>query len=104
MSLEPAANAVVEPPPITDAVAGIGAEASSGARADPSHGVERATAHGFLWMTAQTVLNKVVSIGSQVALAWLLDREDFGLISKAFTATAFPALLYQLGVREVLVR
>ena len=46
-------------------------------------------------MTAQTVSSKVFTIGSQVVLAWLLDRGDFGLISKAYAATAFPALLDQ---------
>jgi O-antigen/teichoic acid export membrane protein len=55
-------------------------------------------------MTGQTVVGKVVNIGSQIALAWLLSREDFGVVSRVFSVTAFPALIYQIGIREVLVR
>jgi PST family polysaccharide transporter len=61
-------------------------------------------AHGFIWMSSQTALAKLVGICSQVFLAWLLARDDFGVISKVFAVTAFPALIYQIGVKEVLVR
>lgn len=60
-------------------------------------------ARGVGWLLLQTAGAKIVALGAQVALAWLLRREDFGLLSKTFTVAALPGLLYQVGLREVLL-
>src|SRR4051812_30808575 len=60
-------------------------------------------ARGVGWLLLQTGGAKVVALGAQVVLAWLLRREDFGLLSKTFTVAALPGLLYQVGLREVLL-
>ena len=59
---------------------------------------------GFVWMTLQTIVSKVISVGGQIVLAWLLSDADFGLVALAFTATCFPAQINQVGLKEVLVR
>src|SRR5947207_13037977 len=61
-------------------------------------------AGGFVWMAAQTVASKFVTVAGQVVLAWLLSDNDFGVIALAFTAAAFPAQINQVGLKEVLVR
>src|SRR2546423_4722621 len=59
---------------------------------------------GFVWMALQTIVSKVISVGGQIVLAWLLSDADFGLVALAFTATCFPAQINQVGFKEVLVR
>src|SRR4051794_31160942 len=60
-------------------------------------------ARGVGWLLLQTGGAKLIALGAQVVLAWLLRREDFGLLSKTFTVAALPGLLYQVGLREVLL-
>src|SRR4051794_5318839 len=60
-------------------------------------------ARGVGWLILQMGGTRVVAVVAQVVLAWLLRREDFGLLSKAFTVAALPGLLYQVGLREVLL-
>jgi PST family polysaccharide transporter len=61
-------------------------------------------ARGFAWMTAQTIAAKVVTLGGQVVLAWLLTREHFGLIGLAYTVMGFASVIQQGGLRQVLVQ
>jgi PST family polysaccharide transporter len=61
-------------------------------------------ARGAVWMALQSVLSKVAGIAGQLILAWLLAREDFGLVSLAYAWTALPSVIQQIGAREVLVR
>ncbi len=70
----------------------------------PAPAIGGRTARGLAWMSGQTVVAKLVNLAAQIVLVWLLDKSDFSLILKAFTACAFPALLYQIGTREVLIR
>jgi len=58
---------------------------------------------GFAWMALQTVIAKIISIGGQIVLAWLLSDSEFGLVALAYTATSFPAQINQVGLKEVLV-
>lgn len=51
----------------------------------------------------QTVFGKGTGIITQVALAWLLLPEHFGLVGLALTVSAFVGLLMQAGIREVLI-
>ncbi len=61
------------------------------------------TVGGFAIMLGQTMGTKAVNVVGQIALAWLLDPEHFGLIGLAYTMTAFASLVQQFGLREVLV-
>src|SRR5437667_12912024 len=59
---------------------------------------------GFVWMAAQTVASKFVTVAGQVVLAWLLSDADFGVVAFAFTAAAYPAQINQVGLKEVLMQ
>ena len=58
---------------------------------------------GFSWLLGQTLGTKLINMATQVVLAWLLAREDFGLIGLAYTVTAFISVLQQAGLREILI-
>lgn len=58
---------------------------------------------GFLWTTVQTFGSKVVSIVSQIILAWLLIPDDFGKVSIAMSITGIVFLIQNFGIYEVLV-
>jgi len=62
------------------------------------------TSAGFLWLLANGLSSKVIQMGSQLVLAWLLVPADFGLVGLAYTVTAFTSVLEQGGVRDVLVQ
>lgn len=64
----------------------------------------RQATSGFAWMASQTLLTKVLAVASQVVLAWLLKESDFALVALAFATAAFPSLIQQIGVREVLIQ
>src|SRR5262249_284523 len=55
-------------------------------------------------MTTQTIFTKPLVVVSQLVLAWKLQEEDFALVALALAATAFPSLIQQIGVREVLIQ
>lgn len=61
------------------------------------------TVGGFAVMLGQTLGTKAVNFVGQIALAWLLAPEHFGLIGLAYTMTAFASLVQQFGLREILV-
>ena len=69
----------------------------------PAKPIGQAAARGFSWLLAQTVATKIISMGSQLLLAWLLLRDDFGLIGLAYTVTAFVSVFQQAGLKEILV-
>ncbi len=62
------------------------------------------TARGFVWVTIDTVLTKVVGVLAQMALARLLLPEDWGLVGLAFTVATFAELVAAAGFREVLMQ
>lgn len=55
-------------------------------------------------MIGKTLSTKVATFGAQIALAWLLLEEDFGLFGMAVTVAAFSELVEWAGTRDVLVR
>jgi PST family polysaccharide transporter len=70
----------------------------------PKPSLARRTASGFVWMTTQSLGLKLLSAASQLALAWLLQPTEFGLIGLAYAVTGFTALIQQAGLREILVQ
>jgi len=62
------------------------------------------SALGFIWFLLQSIGSKAASLLGQIALAWLLLEEDFGLIGLAYTVVTFTSLVQEFGVREVLNR
>ena len=62
------------------------------------------TSHGFLWMMFQTMGTKVGSVIAQLVLAWLLTKDDFGLVALAYTVTSFVWVLQQSGLKQILIQ
>src|SRR5688572_2803858 len=62
------------------------------------------TARGVAWALAQTVAMKVLTVGVQVALAWYLVKEEFGLVAVAMSIASFAAVFQYAGVQEILVQ
>lgn len=75
----------------------------------PSSGAPRAQplgghfAKGFAFMMAQSLATRIIGFAGQIALAWLLMPEHFGLIALANTVATFANLLQLIGVKEILV-
>lgn len=61
-------------------------------------------AAGLLWLTLNTFAVKVVNVLGQIALAWFLLPEDFGLIGLAFTVTAFTGIVRGNTITNVLIQ
>lgn len=59
---------------------------------------------GVAWLTGQTFSVKIASLATQIILARLLLREDFGLYGLALTVSHLSRLLERGGIREVLIR
>ncbi len=70
--------------------------------ATPSLGQQ--TAAGFAWLMFQTIGVKCVTVLGQVALAWLLMPEDFGMVALAYSVTTFIVILQASGVLEILIQ
>lgn len=62
------------------------------------------TATGMLWIAGQTIISRFTSFVTQLLLAWLLAREDFGLIALVNTIYALIRELTQPGVDDVLLQ
>jgi len=62
------------------------------------------TAVGFVWMLIRTVAVRGVQLGGQVALAYLLNKEDWGVVALAYTVTAVTSRVQDPGLRQVLVQ
>lgn len=60
-------------------------------------------ARGIAWITGQSVFSRFVSYFAQLAVAWFLTREDFGLFGMALTISEFSRVFNQGGVSKVLV-
>jgi O-antigen/teichoic acid export membrane protein len=81
----------MDTPPLTDAPA-----------TQPS--LRQRTTRGVLWVAAQAVVTRGVTLVQQLALAWLLAKSDFGLIGLTFTVSAFVNLMSNPGIDAVLVQ
>lgn len=55
-------------------------------------------------MTGQSLATKAATFGSQIILAWLLLKEEFGLFGMATTVGALGMLIEWIGTRDVLVQ
>ena len=55
-------------------------------------------------MVAVSIGNKGTQALGQLALAWLLTKEDFGLIALAFTVTSLLGVFQKIGLTEILVK
>lgn len=64
----------------------------------------RRTTTGMLWLTAQTVGTKVLTLGQQIILSYLLVPEDFGLFGLAMTVLAICNFVVRSGLREILIQ
>lgn len=70
----------------------------------PPRSLGHSTATGFAWLAAQTLGARAATFGAQIALAWLLVREDFGVVALAQTVAAFTNLIQNAGLREILIQ
>ena len=61
-------------------------------------------AGGTLWITGQSILARVISISANFILAWLLNRQDFGLLGLAFTISGICEVFGSGGIARILMR
>src|SRR5258705_5211212 len=61
-------------------------------------------AQGALWTISFSILNKVGTIASQVALAWFLFPKDFGLVAMALSVTSFASMVCGANLRTILIQ
>jgi O-antigen/teichoic acid export membrane protein len=64
---------------------------------------ERA-AMGFFYSLVSFFASKVLTLGGQLTLSWILGNADFGYIGLTLMVGFFGSLLAQWGVREVLIQ
>ncbi len=64
---------------------------------------DRAT-RGFAHLMTQMMAIKLFTTARQLVLAWLLVREDFGLVGLATTVSAFTDLTQEMGLGAVLIK
>jgi O-antigen/teichoic acid export membrane protein len=62
------------------------------------------TTRGVMWVAAQAMVTRVVTLVQQLALAWLISKSDFGLIGLALTVTSLVTLMANPGIDAVLVQ
>lgn len=62
------------------------------------------TVVGVFWLLLQMLGSKGVTVIGQIVLAWLLSKEDFGLIALVLTVASFAGVAQQIGVRQVLIQ
>jgi len=67
-------------------------------------GLRKKTTAGLLYMLAQTVLMRFVSLGAQILLAWILIPDDFALYGIAMTIGQIVGIVRQAGVRDILIQ
>jgi PST family polysaccharide transporter len=77
-------------------------ESAAAAASKPSIGQRAMT--GAMWMTSLAIATKAAGFVTQLALAWLLLPEDFGLISLVYTVTVFGGLIVNPGIDTILVQ
>ncbi|GAA4498683.1 lipopolysaccharide biosynthesis protein [Gluconacetobacter tumulicola] len=79
------------------------AEQGRGPVAGPG-GLGRAATSGVLWLMVQSLAARGIGFVSQLALAWLLTPEDFGIIGLAYTVFGIANALVSFGVDDVLLQ
>lgn len=67
-------------------------------------GLGRRMVSGMAWSVVQMVGNKALNMASMVVLAWLLAKEDFGLIALSITITNVVTVLSNPGIDTLLLQ
>ncbi|MGE0433216.1 MAG: oligosaccharide flippase family protein [Planctomycetota bacterium] len=73
------------------------------AGADATTPMSGRSIRGFAWMTAQTILDRLLSLGGQIVLAWVLLPDDFGIASLALSIGVMAGIIQQNGAARLLV-
>ena len=69
----------------------------------PDGGLGTRAAMGFMLMSGQSIITRVLSLGAQIVLARHLSEAQFGLFGLAMSIVNYANLAQQVGVREILV-
>ena len=59
--------------------------------------------HGFLWMLSKSAVTRGAALATQLALAWLLEPEHFGIIGMAYSIQGLAKIVQTTGVRIFLI-
>jgi O-antigen/teichoic acid export membrane protein len=70
----------------------------------PAPPLGEVSVRGAFWTFLGFAANKLIAIASQMALAWFLLPQDFGLLSFAFSVTSIVELVSSGGLIQVMVR
>ncbi len=58
---------------------------------------------GAAWLTGASLGAKFIGMFSQLALAWLLGKKEFGAVGLAYTIAAIVGIVQQLGLGDILI-
>ncbi len=100
---EPLPPTILVPAPLDESSEQIDQAPAQPPTAAPQQGLGRAATMGFVLMSGQSVLTRVLSFGSQIVLAHYLTTAQFGLNGLAMAIVNYANLSQQVGVREILV-
>jgi O-antigen/teichoic acid export membrane protein len=70
----------------------------------PAEGIGARVTHGAFWTVVTAALNKLVTFGGQVLLAWLLVPEDMGLVAMALSIGTVLSVVSLVGAGNLLVQ
>ena len=70
----------------------------------PAAGLGTHSARALVYFFACSTAAKVIAFLAQLALLYLLGKQDFGIVTLALTITGFIQVMTQNGVQEVLIR
>lgn len=70
----------------------------------PRVGLGAHSARGLAYMISGAMLTKLLSVGGQIALSYLLSKKDFGVVGLTLTFTVVIQIIEQTGVTELLVQ
>src|SRR5712692_5445687 len=72
--------------------------------ARPAPAVGAQAARGAFWTILFSVLNKCVTLGSQIALAWFLLPEDMGVVALTLSITSVVSTFCAFNLAKVLIQ
>jgi len=81
-----------------------GAAAMPEAGAASGAGLREAAVNGAFWNVGLAAVNKLLTTGGQVVLAWFLLPADMGLVAMAASATVIATLFSASGIDDLLVQ
>jgi len=68
----------------------------------PSYGPH--AARGMMWVAAGSVVGKLASFGAQLALGWMLSKDDFAIYAIAISVSAIFISMRNGGVQRILLQ